>query len=494
MSLPENKNIRLLSIGLIIVFFTNLLFNSLLIGGRWDLNEQIAFGERLSNGFSGYAKGTTDLFFPSSPYFPGGGYLSYFYKLIGIDSLYTINQLMLFTAVAIGFLYFILLRKLTLSLYPQLSANVVTIVLILLYVTHFKVYMMYMMEFKPDTVLLVIAILSFLLLERNKKPRTYQLITVGILLFSATFFKQSFFIIFLFVFILIFLSGHFSLKEKTRIILLYGLMGIFALYLIFNVAGIYYFSIEVMGQHPMLDMKAIIDFFILGIKSNMIFILILLFFLTKRLKTFSVSSPESKYLIFALLWFVFSAVSTAKLGGNSGNLEVGLIVFIPFIIDTVDHFLNRFYSKKVALTASCILLLVGTLVYSYKTASNFRNLMVKINDDNASIAFLSQNFRSKKALIDGNTYIIAEMSDMQVVTELETLAHFNNVPGYNFYRLKDALIAKKYDVLFLSQPDVFSIFEDENIGQLVKKNYTIYENSGMPVSLKGKILIPKKKE
>jgi hypothetical protein len=120
--------------------------------------------------------------------------------------------------------------------------------------------------------------------------------------------------------------------------------------------------------------------------------------------------------------------------------------------------------------------------------------MVKINDDNASIAFLSQNFRSKKALIDGNTYIIAEMSDMQVVTELETLAHFNNVPGYNFYRLKDALIAKKYDVLFLSQPDVFSIFEDENIGQLVKKNYTIYENSGMPVSLKGKILIPKKKE
>jgi len=491
-NLAENKNIRRLSIGMIIMFFTNLFFNSLLIGGRWDLNEQIAFGERLSNGFSGYAKGTIDLFFPSSPYFPGAGYLSYFYKLIGIDSLYAINQLMLFTAVAIGFLYFILLRKLTLSLYPKLSANLVTTILILLYATHFKVYMIYMMEFKPDTVLLVIAVLSFLSLEINKKPSALQLITVGVSLFAVTFFKQSFFIVFFFVFTLIFLNAHFSLKEKARIILLYGLTGIFALYLIFNVAGIYYFSVEVMGQHPMLDMKAITTFFILGIKSNIIFILILLFSLIKRFKMFSVSSPESKYLIFALLWFVFSAVSTAKLGGNSGNLEVGLIVFIPFVIDSVDHFLNRFYSKKVFLIGAYFFLLMGTFVYSYKTVSTFRRLIFKINDDNTSIAFLSENFRNKKAFIDGNTYIIAEMSDMQVVTELETLAHFNNVAGYDFHRLKDALKAKKYDLLFLSQPDIFYIFEDKNIGKLVEKNYTIYENLDMPVSLKGKILIPKK--
>ena len=88
MNLLKSKLINNLSIFLLTVFFLSLLFESFALGGRWDLNEQIAFSQRLMEGINSYANGQTDLFFPSSPYFPGVGYLSYIYSSIGFDDIY----------------------------------------------------------------------------------------------------------------------------------------------------------------------------------------------------------------------------------------------------------------------------------------------------------------------------------------------------------------------------------------------------------------------
>ena len=118
MNLATSKSVNNLTILLIVVFFLYILVNSLIEGGRWDLNEQIAFGDRLSSGISTYANGITDLYFPSSPYFPGVGFLSALYQYIGIDNIYVNNQLMLLTAVFIGLVYFILLRKLSMLFLP----------------------------------------------------------------------------------------------------------------------------------------------------------------------------------------------------------------------------------------------------------------------------------------------------------------------------------------------------------------------------------------
>jgi hypothetical protein len=493
MNLLKKKYIHLLTIGLIAIFFISLLLSALLIGGRWDLNEQIAFGDRLSDGFAGYANGITDLFFPTSPYFPGVGYLSYFYQLIGVDDIYVNNQFMLLTAVLAGLLYFILLRKLTLRLYPGISKVAVTIMLIVLYATHFRVYMNYMVEFKPDTILLVIATISFLLLENGKKPTISNLIITGAFLFLSTLFKQSFFILFLFVFQLVFFNRFFSFKEKAVVILSYGIFGILALYLIINVPNLYYYSVDVMGYHPMLDAQTIVGFFISGIKSNIIFIAAFLFFLIKRFK-FSITTFESRYFLFAAMWFMFSAISTAKVGGNVGNFEVSIIVFMPFVIYTIDSLLKRFYSAKVFPRITYVVLFLGILSYSYLSLSYGKGLIGKIKADKAAIEFLSDNFKNKYAFIDGNTYIVAEMANMEVLTELETLAHFNNVPGYDFARLKNAIRLKKYDIFFLSQPkyDSFSLFADKNVRKEIEENYVIYENINMPEQLKDRILVPKK--
>lgn len=495
MNLLEKKNISVLSISLIIVFFTNLIITALTIGGRWDLNEQIAFGDRLISGFASYANGITDLFFPTSPYFPGVGYLSYFYQLIGFDNIYLNNQLMLLTAVMAGFLYFILLKKLTLKLYPNIPNIVVSIVLIILYATHFRSYMLYMIEFKPDTILLIVVTFAFFLLENNKKPKIANLICLGILLFLVTFFKQSFFLVYFYIIILLLLNKYFSLKEKILIIVSYVIIGIISLYLVFDISNLYYFSVDIMGQHPMLDIKSIVIFFARGVVHNGIFLIAVITFVVLRYRSFSANNLESKYFIFTLLWLVFSSISTAKVGGNTGNFEVGIIVFIPFAIFTLDHFFKKYYSKKEFYVFTSIVLIVGVVSYSYLTVREFGKLNVKINNDKASIEFLSENFKNKTAFVDGDTFVIAKMSNLKVLTEMETMLHFSDVPGYDFHRIIKAISLKQYDLFLINNEFTkeFPHFNDKNIVKAIYKTYKVYENSTMPEQLKGRILVPKNK-
>ena len=494
MSLLEKKSIRIVSMGFIAIFFVNLLLTALYVGGRWDLNEHIAFGKRLINGTPGYANGITDLFSPSTPYFPGVGYISYFLQLIGVDNIYTNNLLMLLIAVITGLLYFVLLHKLTVKLYPQISKTVVSVVLIVLYATQFKTYMFYMLEIKPDTILLIIATWSFFVLDGHKKPGLINLSVIGLLLFSATFFKQSFFLVFAFAFLLVFLNKFFSLKEKIVIIGTYGILGLIALWIIFMIPNAYYYSVEVMGKHPMLDTSTVVGYFMAGIKSNIIFLALFCFFLVKKFRDFSISEPESKYFIFAMLWFLFSAVSTAKVGGNTGNFEVGIIVFIPFVIYIVDKLLSRFYEKNWFVAVIYGILALGILSQIYLGRGNFMNFAEKRNQDKESIAFLSENFKGKKAFVNGNTYINAETAGLNVITEAETASHFNNVPKYDFRRLKEAVEQKEYDLFLLSAEakESFAFFNDKSIWQAIDKNYAIYENAAMPEHLRGKILVSKK--
>lgn len=492
MNLLEKKGVKVLMAALTGVFFISLLMAGFLAGGRWDLNEQIAFGDRLVHETGTYAQGMSDLFFPSSPYFPGVGYLSAFFQLIGFDDIYINNRLMLLVAVGIGLLYFVLLRKLTLKLYPQLSGAAVTLILLFFYLTHFRSYISYMIEFKPDTVLLVIATLGFLLLQGDRKPGMANIAVVAVLLFVSVTFKQSFFLVYILIGLQVFVNAFFSVKEKIVILLFYGLVGLLALYVVFQAPGLYYFTVKVMGQHPMLDTRTIKDFFVAGIIANIAFIAILIFFLIKNIR-FSIFTIQGKYFLFAIVWFLFCAVSTAKLGGNVGNFEVGLIVFMPYVIYTTDGLVKRVYGKKIFLAAACTVLGAAALLYSYRSVRIYSKVLEKYKQDHAAIDFLSQNFAGKNAFVDGNTYVVASVAGIHSLSELETAGHFDNVPEYDFQQMKNAIRQKKYNLFFISagQNESFSFFADKEIIKLVNENYKVYQNQNMPAHLEGRILVPK---
>ena len=478
-----------LSSCLLFIFFLSLLLESLTVGGRWDLNEQIAFAQRLLEGINSYANGLTDLFFPSSPYFPGVGYLSYMYSLIGFDNVYYNEILMLSTAVLIGFTYCIMLQKLTLKLYPNISTTVIFTFSVILFATCFKNYFSYMKEFKPDTVLLLIGLISFFIFEQNKKPSIFEILSVGFLLFIVFFFKQSSFLIFFLVYILVFKNSFLSFKEKSLIFMSYSLFGITALFFVFKTNNLYYFTIDAMSQHPISDTGSIIYFFIISFVLNIIVYISMFYFFKIKKINLNFKSSETVYLFFSIIWFVFSSLSALKLGGNVGNIEVGLLVFFPFIVYAINDFFKKKIKNKYFNFLIIIILIIGIIGYSYKTIIFTNNFIKNIKEDRLSIEFLNQEFLGKNVFVDGDTYIVAKASGMSIITEAETVAHFNNIPNYDMFKLKNAIDNKFYDLFFLNRD--LSYLDDTEIINKIDDNYKLYLNEKLPNHLKGKILIVK---
>jgi hypothetical protein len=489
MLLLKKSTINNLSLFLLIAFFLSLLLESLVTGGRWDLNEQIAFAQRLSEGINSYANGQTDLFFPSSPYFPGVGYLSYIYSSIGFDNIYFNEILMLSTAVLIGLIYCVMLQKLTLKLYPNISKTVIFTFSVILFATCFRSYFGYMKEFKPDTILLLIGLISFFIFEKNKKPSIIDLLIVGVLLFIAFCFKQSSFIIFILVYSLVLKNLFFSFKEKSLIFLFYSLFGILAVFFVFKTNNLYYFTIDAMSQHPISDISLIIYLFGGSLVFNIIIYISMLYFFVKKKIHLSIKSSETAYLIFSIFWFIFSSLSALKDGGNRGNIEVGLLVFLPFVIYAINDFFNFFFQNKLFNFSIILILIVGVIGYSYKVIIYTNDFVIKLKEDRRSIEFLNQEFIGKNVFVDGDTYIISKASGLNILTEAETVAHFNNIPNYDMFRLKNAIDNKLYDLFFLKRD--LSYLKDIEIKNKIEDNYKIYLNQNMPYHLQGKILIVK---
>ena len=485
----KNKIINNLSFILLIVFFLNLLLEALIVGGRWDLSEQIAFSQRLIEGINSYANGQTDLFYPSSPYFPGVGYLSFIYSTIGFDNIYLNEILMLTTAVLTGLLYSIMLQKLTFKLYPNISKTVIFAFTVILFATCFRTYFVYMREFKPDTIILLLGLISFFMLKENKKPSFMYLCIVGLILFVATFFKQSSFIIFILVYILIFYNLLLSFKEKSLIFSSYFLVGLLSLHFVFKTDNLYYFTIDVISQHPVSDINSILSSFTASFVYNIIIWISIVYFFFKKYNQFALKSLETIYLIFGIIWFVFSLLSTMKLGGNRGNIEVGLLVFIPFVIFALNDIFKKFF-KNIFFNYSVVIILIVCITrYSYGIITNTINYGIKLNEDRVSIDFLKKEFLGKNVFVDGNTYIVSKASGLNVLTEAETVGHFNNIPNYDMSKLKNAIDNKLYDLFILK--DDLSYFKDIKIKNKIDHNYKIYENENLPNQLKGKILILK---
>jgi hypothetical protein len=490
MNLATSKSVNNLTILLIAVFFLYVLVSSLAIGGRWDLNEQIAFGQRLVDGISAYANGEDDLFFPSSPYFPGVGYLSYFYSTLGLKDVQVNNQLMLFSAVGIGFSYFIMLYKLTLLIYPKISKGIALTVLTIFFTTHFRFYIGYMSEFKPDTIMLLIGLVGLFIIESKDKNNILYFILIGFLLFITTFFKQSFFMTYFLVYLLIFFHETIPRKQKIGALIGYSLIGVFALFVIFDIENVYFFTVETMSKHSMLDIKTIANFFAYGTIRNFVFIFALLYFLYKRYKALSFNTLEGKYFIFAFMWFLFSLLSTAKLGGNLGNYEAGLIVLAPFAIFAINDIFQKWYEKNYFNYFILAILSVGILAYSYELVKNSFKLVYKINQDAISLEYITTNFSNKNALVDGNTYILAKKAGLHILTEAETVGHFNNVPNYDMSILKNAIKQQKYNVVFIE--NYFSYFKDKEIHEIFDKKYQLLNGSNIPIHLMGKVYIQRK--
>jgi|TARA_B100001093_G_scaffold456117_1_gene466810 hypothetical protein len=462
-----------MQIFIVLIIFINDLLQSLISGGRWDLNEQIAVGINLFNNLPTFSNGANDLFQVSSPYFPGIGIIAGALNFL-IADIYYLNQIMIFLASIIGLFLLLMISKITDILYPQISKSHKYFVIILIYLFNLQYYSAYMMEFKPDSILLIFILGIFFILN-SAKPKKSIYFILPILLFVASFLKQSAFIAYIFTVTHIFFTKTLSKSIKSVLIFLSIFTGFLSLIIMNNIENLFFYTVEVMGEHDFLPLIDFTKYFIKSFYKNIIVMIGLMLFLYKSFiykNTFfeKITNVRVSYYFLSLVWFLFSLLSMAKVGGNEGNFEAGVILLIPMVLNGYSYFFTDLVKNINTKHFSFFYVVVVTvsLLNIYEKSVLLKD---KYIDDKNIIHYLKTNYKNSISFTDGNTFILARSADLNIITSAETINHFSQKRAFDFTSLKTALKERKFELIFLSQD--LSYLSDTEINQLIFENYEL---------------------
>jgi hypothetical protein len=483
---------------MLVLFFLHLWLRSWATGGRWDLNEQIAFGHRLCSGQPFYANGISDLGVPSSPYFPGVGVLSGILEYLVGPDLYIVNRGMLMLAVVVGVIYFKQLLAITKILFPQIPIRFVTVTLCLIWVAQFRVYMGYLIEFKPDTLLLVLASSLFLMMNSYGFNKSTFVLTLFILLI-CTWVKQTSFLVYVFAFLLVLSIEKISRVYEILVALIYGIVALVSLYFMFKIENLKYFTVDIMKEHPFFSVSEIVEIYRTALSDNFILVLMMgwaiircrVWFLPllEQLKT---NRRTLNYFCFASIWLAFSMLSSFKNGGNSGNVEVGMIAFCPLlvmvcygILHDLEKVIKNPRAVKNLLMGTMILFLLMSFLRVYLSGKAF--YLARQQHINA-VDFLKESFvNGGKVFVDGETYLVASSAGLEVVSEAETIGHLMAAQSFDVSHIMKAIHDCYYDVLFISSN------QPEMIQHAILDSYQPFISQNCPEFLKEKLWVPKTK-
>lgn len=472
---------------LIVIYFTDLLIKSLLIGGGWDLNTHIAFAQRIiDSGIFSYSSGDSDLFIPSSPYYPGVGFLATLLLYFDLDPLQTAHILLVIAAI-IGFLYFVSLVYITKILYPFINITMILVISILMFILDFNLYKHYMLEFKPDTIILLFSNFIFILIWKHNKYKKFLNVCILVLLLLLFIipFKQTFFFTYLAFFIAFFPIKSISKNKKflfSFIVIVFAIVLLVSMFLYID--NLYYFTVEIMKQHHfdiLFFMGSIKGFIVGNLFFGLFLFLYLIFFLKKDIIPFSFQNLKVQYLLFSLVFSLFSIVGALKIGGNSGNLEVGFVVFLPFSVYAFYSIFSKASIKNILPSILPIIIFIVIIYYIVNIRFNLLNLKRHFNQQNNIVNYLKSNFVSNnKVLVDGKSLIyVLSAKNYKSLIGYTSISHFNNTINYQMPKLLSNIKNKHIDLIVISNnanSEFSSVYQEANTDEFKKIGYYITNN------------------
>ena len=429
-----------------ITLFANFLLKGFISGGRWDLLEHIGMADRISDfclwgGVLSYSGGAKDLFSISSPYFPGiAGLATFINKFASGFS----DYILLFIASLIGILFVFMLTKLTKKMNVENNFAVLSTLFFICF--YLFSWCSYMVEFKPDTISLLFAsFIPFLLFELKNKNKILFFILIILSLYIIGIMKQQAVAIYAGLFLYFIFNKQFILSDKIKLCLTILLSGIFVLLTVINIPNCIYFTISVMSKHPLQTWIDNYAMFKCTLFSNLLLISFIFAYLLNQIKNYKNNTKyETIWLFMVLPWFFMSCISSMKMGGNGGNIEVGILPLIPFaakyLYNCIQINLQKINFKTIPNNIFIITIFLNKFNYIFK-------------ERESKIQYLKEHYANMKTLFDGDDYMIAKRAQLNLVSEMNTAGHILLSSDKEEQEKFSELIKNKtWDLIYLSYP------------------------------------------
>ena len=436
------KKIDKILLSIILIYIILYSFN---MGGRWDLGEQIFIGFKCINTNIPLYSGT--LFgkplYNTSPYFPGVAFLSYPLKYL-TNNLLIIENIMLIFSKVILFLFIYYFYK----FYKILNSNTKLNFIVFLQIVFFYILIsdslfVYALEFKGDIASFALFFLFLHLV--NKYNEKYFYILPFIIIISL-FFKQQISILYVGLFISYVLK-YFETKSNYYIkllILLITSILIFIFLISLSESLVKHTIIALSSRDNRLEFIPFIIEIINNNKIVLFFIVMAISIYFKYFNFFKSNSNLKHYFFTIIFYFLLQTKGSLITGGNQGNFQVGLLLFLPIIIYIFEYK----YSESLIIFLNLYKL---TLII-YLTLLTFKYIMITkntyLNQQNAKIVLN----KYKKVIIAGDLLTISNPNE--IVSDFYSYIHFK----IGYYR-NDPFIDNQYK-LALNEADYMVFNKD----------------------------------
>lgn len=477
------KNINKLIYFLAILFFIHLTFQSLNKGGRWDLNQHIAMADKITNNLSCYSTDIDGFYKASSPYFPGVTFLSLIISKINIEFR---EEILLIIATLIGVSLLICFCFIAEKISQKFSNSFFTIFLISIW--FFDWWKFYMTEFKPDSILLLFSIGILILIEKlhNNSNNWTNLFLFILNLYIIGMLKQQGVSIFFGIFLYLIFSNDISNKIKIKYTISIFIAGFLVLLTVYLTPNCINNTIYLLKNHKFLSLEEIKAMTLNEFKNSW---LIYTLFFTSIINIFinlnTLKKTEKIWLFICTPWLIMSIFSFCKVGGNEGNLQSGILPFLPFISVT----LAKMTKKNIFYNVFKYVLILFTISYLIpKIVDDYENYNILKKNELKTILFLNKKFKNKKALYNSDIYNEIIKSKIIPRTDMVTAGDAKSA-GQNMYKYYNEIKFKKYDLVYSNIS--ISDYYDSKLEKIILENYEYYDKKDIPQNLLYKILIPK---
>lgn len=476
-------------------YFLKNYISALIVGGRWDLYQQIAMADRFLAG-QGMYYSTIEA---SSPYFPGVSFLSIFISAFAHSYR---DYILLFIASLVGTVFALMLVKLAVDF--GCKKQIALIVVFGLLYWGFEEYRGYMHEFKADSLVLLCGIgicylQEHIELKQNIK-QNYILAGIFILGLVMDITKQQAVYVNTALILYAIFCMPSSWKTKSMIMAALASAGCVALGIIFSIPNMEIIAIENLKDMPYHFPKDIIWSMIGDFRGHKIFFILLFYFIyllcSRKAK---LNLLQKKWLLISMLFGAAQIVGGWKTGGNAGNYEAGMVCFLPFVALAANNIFEQFINiskKDFMIVLGGIFIIVLSLVNIGKVMiiDVPSKLIPALNENRLVSEYLSQHCEGETIMYYSNQYMQIIRSSAVPGMDIYTVP--SNIERYWDTRT-EALKEKRYKYLYVNQEN-FKYWDEASVKyfqynpdsyKALMDNYEAIQDDEMPDSLKGQLFI-----
>ena len=455
------------------IYITSFIFLLILCLGkfhRYFISEQLSLAINLEETNSIYPNEDLSMANHSSSYFPGMVYLIYFLRTFVPDI--ALYEVMLFIAALSIIFFFYVLRKISIEIFDKIELENFWLFSIIFCLWMCDFWLYYATSFKTDIFAFSLILYAFLIAKphvQNVKRNYLQIFISLILIAYAITLKQQAILILGAVLIYSIINKNLFFKIYSSLIFLISFLLFYFFYLDEN---LWFHTFE---KYKGDDFYTISELIKLYYNDVINFLLLLLFVaLSKYFRIMKLDLKNDTQIIYnnlkkniwVYLTFAFASagfISSLKIGGNSGNIQISIILFLPFIY----IFLRRFNKQTMIIVAFALLFLkIPDIIHNFKNYYYSKDFQFNVKTS-------LKNSQKVKILSDKYTYFsVFLVEEDNQTTDFETLRvieKYLNNRKLSKVELLNEVLKKDFDFIIFSD-DISKI-------EQIKNNYKLLLNS-----------------